>query len=63
MNVRENCLYETGESGCPIGCLQCDGCPWDRVEAERRKKLPLIRDDKTGLLRIVIGRKQQSEED
>lgn len=56
MCVSENCLLEMRQKNCRYGNFTCAGCAWDREEDARRRALPLIRDEKTGLLRKCVGR-------
>ena len=47
-------------ANCTIGaCDQhdCYRCGFDRDEVERRKKLPLVKDERTGLLRKIVKKK------
>lgn len=48
-----NCLYHPHGCGFP----QCSGCGFDRAEAERRRKLPLVR-GRDGLRRKIIKRQE-----
>lgn len=57
MERSSNCLYPSIHNVCPIGAVSCAGCPWDAEENERRRKIPLTRDELTGLRRKIVREK------
>lgn len=57
MKKYPNCVYN--ENGCstPRGC---DRCGFDRQEARRRKRMPLVLDGETGLLRKRVDMRKEN---
>ncbi len=44
--------------GCVLSRPDCKGCGFDKTELRRRKKLPLVLNEKTGLHRKIVGKKE-----
>lgn len=47
-------------NNCTMGTCEkheCAGCGFDQNEAARRKKLPLVKDKRTGLRRKIVKKK------
>ncbi len=52
--ARANCTMQ----GCVLSRPDCKGCGFDKTELRRRKKLPLVLNEKTGLHRKIVGKKE-----
>lgn len=49
---RDNCTM----AACPMSRPVCQGCGFDKKELKRRRELPLVLDERTGLRRKHVGR-------
>lgn len=54
--MKDNCQM----GGCGATTRKCERCGFDRTEAARRMKLPLVTDEKTGLERKLIRKPENT---
>ena len=57
----ENCSFKLNQPFCPLRGWPSDPCAFDLREIERRKRLPLVIDEETGLRRKHVGKKPIEE--